>query len=387
MKILDCIKKENGRWYDLGIDDYFYGETKHLIHGKIWEEVADPTSDKPWWGCIDTHYNFEMPSNIWYDVAYPNRYTIWKNIAKDSIKKHKDLFYNHIPSLDKYKDSTIVFFGGGPTTSKFLESNKKLPLYDYAWSTNFCFLNKNMPKIDCWGPTKYLFEGMLETTNNKYNWDNNPDMYNFINSNNPDIIFTEARGVAKGYISYFRNKKISPPHWLQEYLDYLGRGGDTVIENVRGEFHLKNMYPNKTTWFHPRYRSKLGVATKLIILAIHLGVKKIYTLGIDGYTPQNEIQKVEEHGKIQVEHNHSFQKNKYMPSQWREIYNLSDEEYYAAMKQSYILFLEYLNNLKKDFNFELINLSEDYPEISQFGQVSKEYKQYETNLYNSGNRS
>ena len=70
-----------------------------------------------------------------------------------------------------------------------------------------------------------------------------------------------------------------------------------------------------------------------------------------------------------------------------EIYNLSDEEYYAAMKQSYILFLEYLNDLKKDFNFELINLSEDYPEISQFGQVSKEYKQYETNLYNSGNRS
>ena len=104
------------------------------------------------------------------------------------------------------------------------------------------------------------------------------------------------------------------------------------------------MYPNQTTWFHPRYRSKLGVATKLIILAIHLGVKKIYTLGIDGYTPQNEIQKVEEHGKIQVEHNHSFQKNKYMPSQWREIYNLSDEEYYAAMKQSYILFLEYFGD-------------------------------------------
>ena len=387
MEILDCIKKENGRWYDLGIDDYFYGETQHLTHGKVWDEIADPTSDKLWWGCTNPHFNFEMPSNIWYDVVYPNRHTIWKNISKDNIIKHKDLFYNHIPSLDKYKDSTIVFFGGGPTTTKFLENNKKLPSYDYAWSTNFCYQNKKLPKIDCWGPTKYLFEGMLEATKNKYSWDNNPEMYNFINTNNPDIIFTEARGVIKGYTSYFKKLGIPPPKWLQDCLSYLGREGTTHLENIRGEFHIKNIYPNQTTWFHPRYRSKLGIGTKLIILAIHLGVKKIYTLGIDGYTPSNVIQNIEHKGINKQEHNHSFQKNKFMPSMWKETYNLSHEEYQAAMKQSYILFLEYLNDLKKDFDFELINLAEEYPEISQFGQVSKEYKQYETNLYNSRNRS
>tara|TARA_Y100000389_G_C17456306_1_gene518415 strand:+ start:932 stop:2095 length:1164 start_codon:yes stop_codon:yes gene_type:complete len=387
MKILDCIKKENGRWYDLGIDNYFYGSTQHLTHGNIWDETTDLTSNKPWGGCTQPHYNFEMPSNIWYDIAYSNRYTIWKNIAKNDIRKHKDLFYNHIPSLDKYKNSTIVFFGGGPTTSEFLKSNKKLPLHDYTWSTNFCFLNKNMPKIDCWGPTKYLFEGILDATNNKYSWDNNPDMYNFINKDNPDIIFTEARGVAKGYISYFRKKKTTPPQWLQNFTANFSRDEGSLMENIKGEYHLKNMYPNQTTWFHPRYRSKLGVATKLIVLAIHLGVKKIYTLGIDGYTPQNEIQTIKYKGINQVEHKHSFQTNKFMPSQWKERFNLSDEEYYASMKQSYILFLEYLNNLKKDFDFELINLSEEYPEISQFGQVSKEYKQYETNLYNSRNRN
>ena len=56
------------------------------------------------------------------------------------------------------------------------------------------------------------------------------------------------------------------------------------------------------------------------------------------------------------------------------------------MKQGYIQFLEYLNLLRETHNFELINLAEDYPEISQFGQITKEYKKYETNLYNSRNR-
>ena len=374
MKILDCIKKERGRWFDLGTDDYFYGETQHLTHGKIWDEIADPTSNKPWWGWTNTHFNFEMPQNIWHDVVFPNRYTVWKNIAKNDIRKHKDLFYNHLPSLDKYKDSTIVFFGGGPTTSKFLEDNKKLPLYDYAWSTNYCFQNKKLPKIDCWGPTKYLFEGMLEETKNKCNWDNNTEMYDFINTDNPDIIFTEARGVTKGYLNYFKNQNYTP-EWLQPYLDNTQRNGN-FLENIQGEFHLKNMYPNKTTWFHPRYRSKLGIAIKLIILAIHLGVKKIYTIGIDGYTPQNEIEIPEHKDGYKTYHNHSFQTIKCLPSRWRTEHSLSNKEYYASMKQSYILFLEYINSLKKDFDFELINLSEDYPEISQFGQITKEWNKH-----------
>ena len=75
-------------------------------------------------------------------------------------------------------------------------------------------------------------------------------------------------------------------------------------------------------------------------------------------------------------HAHSFQTEKFMPSKWRESHNLSLEEYNAAMKQSYILLLEYLKILKKDYNFELINLSESYPEISQFGQITKEWNQH-----------
>ena len=65
---------------------------------------------------------------------------------------------------------------------------------------------------------------------------------------------------------------------------------------------------------------------------------------------------------------------------------MTEEQYLDAMKQGYIQFLEYLNLLRETHNFELINLAEDYPEISQFGQITKEYKKYETNLYNSRNR-
>ena len=65
-----------------------------------------------------------------------------------------------------------------------------------------------------------------------------------------------------------------------------------------------------------------------------------------------------------------------MPSKWKEDYGMSIDEYYAAMKQGYILFLEYLEILKKDYDFELINLSEAYPELSQFGQITKEWNQH-----------
>ena len=294
-------------------------------------------------------------------------------ISDKDIRKYSDIFYSHIPSLDKYKNSTILILGGGPSTSKLLEEGQ-LPSYDYAWSTNFCFLNKNLPKIDLWSPTKYLFEEIQRET--KYNYHNHPEMTSFIDTNKPDIVFCEARGVLKGYSTYYKNNSKDIPIWIQ---NTLSNPSTSFIEKLHGELYFKNKYPN-TTWFHTRYRPKLGVSVRTILLAIVLGVKKIYTIGIDGYTSKSFLKYKEENENGNLikkrAHAHSFQTEKFMPSKWRESHNLSLEEYNAAMKQSYILLLEYLKILKKDYNFELINLSESYPEISQFGQITKEWNQH-----------
>ena len=150
------------------------------------------------------------------------------------------------------------------------------------------------------------------------------------------------------------------------------------------------MFPNKTTWFHTRYASKLGIGVRLLLLAVFLGVKKIYVSGIDGYTYQNEVSRKNyiDHKKLinKSIQNHAFEEKKALPSRWVRDNDMTEEQYLDAMKQGYIQFLEYLNLLRETHNFELINLAEDYPEISQFGQITKEYKKYETNLYNSRNR-
>ena len=352
MKILDCIQKENGRWYDSKLNQYFFCQSDMgmPIDESYKEEppIEDPEKEllerleREYIDATLPHFNFELPPDMFYDVTFNNRYKIWRHIGENDIRKHPDIFYNHTPSLNKYKDSTILVLGGGPSTGKLLEDGQ-LPSYDYAWSTNFCFLNKNLPKIDLWSPTKYLFEEMPSLTN--YAYDNHPDMYNFLDKNNPDIVFCEARGVLKGYKDY-----------------------------------LKNKYPNSTTWFHTRYRPKLGITARSIILAITLGVKKIYTIGIDGYTPTAFLgsEEVRQGGsKITVSKQlHSFEQEKFMPSKWKEAYGMSLDEYYASMKQGYILFLEYLEILKKDHDFELINLSEAYPELSQFGQITKEWNKH-----------
>lgn len=384
MKILDCIKKENGRWYDSKLNQYFFCQLDMgmPIDESYKEEppIKDPEKEllerleREYTDATLPHFNFELPTDMFYGVAFNNRYKIWKHIGENDIRKHPDIFYNHTPSLNKYKDSTILVLGGGPSTSKLLEDGQ-LPSYDYAWSTNFCFLNKNLPKIDLWSPTKYLFEEMPSLTN--YAYDNHPDMYNFLDKNNPDIVFCEARGVLKGYKDYYKNSQKPMPKNIEAILH---ASGNEKLEKLYGELYLKNKYPSKTTWFHTRYRPKLGITARSIIMAITLGVKKIYTIGIDGYTPAGFLgneEIIQGGSKVTVSKQlHSFEQEKFMPSKWKEGYGLSLDEYYAAMKQSYILFLEYLEILKKDYDFELINLSEAYPELSQFGQITKEWNKH-----------
>ena len=374
MKILDCIKLEDGRWYDLKVDDYFYVED--------FKEKAHVESGKKWNGYGDVHYNYEMPANIWKDVSFPYKYRLWKGIGKNNIQHKPDFYCNYISSLKKYKNSTIMLLAGGPTTSKVLK--KQLPSYDYAWSLNYCFLNKNLPKIDLWIPAKYLVESIIYKTG--YNWDNNPDLYNFFDKNSPDIVFTECRGLLKAYDSYYkeinRNRppglKIEKPKWLRDQIHSYTLGNPN-LESLQPENYFKNMFPNKTTWFHTRYASKLGIGVRLLLLAIFLGVKKIYISGIDGYTYQNEVSR-----KDYIDHktlinksiqNHAFEDKKALPSRWVRDNDMTEEQYLDAMKQGYIQLLEYLNLLKKTHNFEIINLAEDYPEISQFGRITKEYKQ------------
>ena len=99
----------------------------------------------------------------------------------------------------------------------------------------------------------------------------------------------------------------------------------------------------------------------MIITAIYSGAKNIYIAGVDGYDPDGT-------------NNHSFESDK-PPALGSNSFYSDPKILYGHMEIHYFWFYKYLLELQKEFNFNIINLAEDYPEISQFGRITKEYKQ------------
>ena len=96
MKILDCIKKENGRWYDGELNQYFFCQAdmdmpikeQHYFNcSGSWyakdknsneSPILDPeqqerhTSGREWTDASNIHFNFEIPKSMFYDVSFNN---------------------------------------------------------------------------------------------------------------------------------------------------------------------------------------------------------------------------------------------------------------------------------------------------------------------------
>jgi len=123
---------------------------------------------------------------------------------------------------------------------------------------------------------------------------------------------------------------------------------DTVVFQEITDYGIKRINTIKqkapySTYFHTRYRSKLGVGPRMLITAILLGIKNIYFCGFDGYNIETE-------GK-----NHAFEENKSAPNWMRSSPNPA-----ALQRDQYVMLFDYiLNDLKLKRPFRLVDLTKD----------------------------
>jgi hypothetical protein len=222
-----------------------------------------------------------------------------KQQLKDDVSYCCDgnYIYENLDEFKKFKNSKILVVAGGPTAS---ERDWDIDEYDYVFSCNhfYKFEKLKNKKVDL------FFVG------------------NEVNTND------------------------------QDFLDYCNKYQSLIgVEDLEYRpDHVKNLvknFPDKTFLCLSRFQGKIGVAPKLIILAVCLGAKQVDFVGVDG-TPPNYKQ-----GKIAL---HSFEKNKIFAC------NYSDD----LLLSHYKILKDFLyNDIGKNVIFNNLGKNHEYNNFSK----------------------
>ena len=176
--------------------------------------------------------------------------------------KGPDAFYEDLPDLHKFKDSTILILGGGPSVNHVDWSDLK---YDYVWSCNDFYKN---PKI--------LKENLALTYLNSETHMAIPQFSNHIRKNNTICIADTS--ITRSY-------------------------------ELLSSFNSDNI---KTVSFNQRVFLSSGAMPKLVFFASVLGAKKVLFAGMDGWTKKEiETMTTEDHAfdpgkKLKISKNYTF---------------------------------------------------------------------------------
>ena len=154
----------------------------------------------------------------------------------------KHIVYRKSPELEKFRDSSILLVGGGPSTVDFFEEWEGLDV-DYRWTVNHFYQNLSVRQVH--------FDLLSLST---------------------DIDF--------------HNKTL---------LDYLDIEQSLVAVEPRVEWDRKKRFineefyeTNKLICFSTHFAGKIGCCARVMILAAQIGVKEIYMIGMDGPKPMFE---------------------------------------------------------------------------------------------------
>tara|TARA_B100000287_G_scaffold216086_2_gene203859 strand:- start:251 stop:1315 length:1065 start_codon:yes stop_codon:yes gene_type:complete len=209
--------------------------------------------------------------------------------------------------LEKYKNKSVMIVGGGPSADAVNWDNVET---DYLWSINKFYLNE-----------KVATKGVdLATIASHIDILNDTELQEYMKKYNTIVSFELERG-----------------HVSAEYEKFL------EIAN------FAKLFPNQTTFFHTRYKSQPGVGMRLICYAIMLGCSDVYFVGVDGFTKSGPL--------------HAFEKDKKNPGWYKKHGN-------ELQKRQYIIFWDYLLNLKMKYDYNIYNLGEDN-EHNISGAISK----------------
>ena len=227
-----------------------------------------------------------------------------------SLIGNDEIVFQYARYFEKYRNKKILIVGGGPTTNQCEWENLDV---DYIWSCNHFFKHPKLKKY----PVDLAFIGQEVEIFSK-------DFLEYVYKHETKLGFELAgKWVRKG-----------------TGLNY------TVVQNYDIDNHF---------CFFTRYYSWIGANWRQIILALFLGVKEIYFVGLDGFTFNKTPESVE----------HSFQPGKIPKGGPMKP---GAEE---AFKQHLIIFWNYvLNRLKAETKF--YNLGE-FSEDNMIAEISKKH--------------
>ena len=155
-------------------------------------------------------------------------------LGTDCTMNNEIIFHNH-PEFKKYKNSTILIVGGGPSSidCKWQEEER-----DFTWSCTKFYLNEDLQNC---GVDLASVGGNVDLDDSEFQ--------SFVREKNTLCVF-------EGGVSPFKK-----PEELMSF---------------------KEKFPNQVSYFHTRYFSKLGSVPRLMLLASFLGAKEIKFVGFDG---------------------------------------------------------------------------------------------------------
>ena len=235
-------------------------------------------------------------SSHWLKPAYDTLRASFKGLPEVITPEMKCGYNDVIRSI--HGQDSVYIVGGGPSTSNIdFSKHKDKP----KWVMNSFFKNEKLLNLD------------------------NIQLATFLD----DVDLNDSR------LGEFLSKD---PLVVQEISD---KGQDRILS-------IKNKCKN-ITYMMTRYRSRLGVGARLIVLAILMGVKNIYISGMDGYDVNSEL-------------THSFEKGKAIP---RWITNFTahapsgtKSAGVVLQRQQFVVFWDYiLFNLSKKYDFKIHDLS------------------------------
>jgi hypothetical protein len=157
-----------------------------------------------------------------------------QHISADCNIGSEAMFHNH-PEFSKYKDSTILIVGAGPSAVDVDWEDEER---DFTWSCTKFYLNDKLQ--DC-GVDFASIGGNVDLED--------PQFLSFISRHKTLCGF-------EGGVQPFKT-----PEQINKF---------------------KSSFPDQVSYFHTRYFSKLGSVARLIVFASLLGAKEVKFVGFDG---------------------------------------------------------------------------------------------------------
>lgn len=230
----------------------------------------------------------------------------------DKLAGNSEIVFQYLTEFTKYKNKKLLIVGGGPTTNQCQWENLD---YDYIWSCNHFYQHPKLKDMS----VDLAFVGQEINLYNR-------DFQEYVYRNNTKLVFEIA--------GKFYNKNSHPEGWMTELTNY----------------DLK-----KHLCCFTRYYGWIGANWRQMVLALFLGFKEIYFVGMDGYSFKKNPQDIP----------HSFEPGKVPKGGPMKP---GAEE---AFKQHLIVFWNYiLNELNPDV--KLHNLGE-FSDDNMSRHISKEY--------------